>query len=286
MVCAAKGYPLVITMAESFSVERRKLMRFLGAKVILTPAPLGATGMIAKGQGAGRGQWLVHDAASSRTRPTRTTTPRPLRRKSSSDFEGEKLDYWVTGFGTGGTLKGVGRRAAEERPETKIVVCRTRNGADADLARGAGRAMLMARRRPAMRPGSRIRIQGWSPDFIPKITGDAVDRQADRRNRRRFPGPRGMKMSRELAQQGRHFRRHHRRRHLRRRRSRSPQKAAQGSTILVHAARHRRALSLDAAVCRYPRRYDRGRGGDLAFDAGLAAAAQGRCVVITRPSDQ
>src|SRR6266542_687958 len=103
MVCAQKGYPLVVTMAEPFSVERRKLMRFLGAKVVITPAAGRAVGMVDK---------------ASADMHSRTTAREILR-----DFEGERLDYWVTGFGTGGTLKGVARVLAKERPDTKIVVC-------------------------------------------------------------------------------------------------------------------------------------------------------------------
>src|SRR3984885_5529092 len=122
MVCAAKGYPLVVTMAESFSIERRKLMRFLGAKVILTPAALRATGMITKTQElANTHGWFYVRQFENEANPdmhTRTTA-----REIIDDFKGEKLDYWVTGYGTGGTLKGVGRVLAKERPETKIIVC-------------------------------------------------------------------------------------------------------------------------------------------------------------------
>src|SRR5688572_20663386 len=119
MVCAAKGYPLVVTMAESFSVERRKLMRFLGAKVVLTPAPLGATGMIEKVKElAAKNGWFMARQFENEANPafhSKTTAVEIVR-----DFE--KLDYWVTGFGTGGTLTGVGRVLRKERPETKIIV--------------------------------------------------------------------------------------------------------------------------------------------------------------------
>src|SRR5205823_14529013 len=114
MVCAAKGYPLVVTMAESFSVERRKLMRFLGAKVILTPAPEGGTGMVRKANElAKRNGWFLtrqFENEANAEYHSRTTA-----REIASDFAGERLDYWVTGFGTGGTLKGVGRVLAKER---------------------------------------------------------------------------------------------------------------------------------------------------------------------------
>src|SRR5690349_2576617 len=119
MVCAAKGYPLVVTMAESFSVERRKLMRFLGAKVVLTPAPLGATGMIEKVKElAAKNGWFMARQFENEANPafhSKTTAQEIIR-----DFD--KLDYWVTGFGTGGTLTGVARVLRKERPGTKIIV--------------------------------------------------------------------------------------------------------------------------------------------------------------------
>src|SRR5205814_5861248 len=122
MVCAQKGCPLVITMAEPFSVERRKLMRFLGAKVVVTPAAERAVGMInktielAKAHGWYMTRQFENEANADMH--SRTTA-----REILDDFAGERLDYWVTGFGTGGTLKGVARVLAKERPETKIVVC-------------------------------------------------------------------------------------------------------------------------------------------------------------------
>src|SRR5881394_433804 len=122
MVCAQKGYPLVVTMAESFSVERRKLMRFLGAKVVLTPAPEGGTGMVRKANElAEKNGWFLTRQFENEANPdmhSRTTA-----REIIDDFAGARLDYWVTGFGTGGTLKGVARVLAKERPDTKIVVC-------------------------------------------------------------------------------------------------------------------------------------------------------------------
>src|SRR5579863_8452943 len=114
MVCAAKGYPLVVTMAESFSVERRKLMRFLGAKVVITPASARAVGMVVKTEElAAKHGWFYTRQFENEANAdfhSRTTAQEILR-----DFEGEKLDYWVTGFGTGGTLKGVARVLAKER---------------------------------------------------------------------------------------------------------------------------------------------------------------------------
>jgi cysteine synthase A len=121
MVCAQKGYPLVVTMAASFSVERRKLMRFLGAKVVLTPAAEKGTGMVNKAVelAEAHGWFLTRQFENEANADMHSRT---TAREIIDDFDGERLDYWVTGFGTGGTLKGVGRVLAKERPETKIVV--------------------------------------------------------------------------------------------------------------------------------------------------------------------
>lgn len=197
MVCAAKGYPLVITMAESFSIERRKLMRFLGAKVILTPAPEGATGMVRRTvELAKKNGWFY-------TRQFENEANADFHSKTTAkeivaDFAEERLDYWVTGFGTGGTLKGVGRVLRKERPEVKIIVSEP---ADAPLltsktpqernADGSAKS-----RHPAWKPHP---IQGWSPDFIPKLTGDAVDMKLVDRVLT-IPGPQAMHWSRQLAQ--------------------------------------------------------------------------------------
>src|SRR5205814_2059747 len=122
MVCAAKGYPLVVTMAEPFSVERRRLMRFLGAKVVITPAADRGFGMVMKAVELARAHgWFLTRQFENEANPdmhSRTTA-----REIVNDFAGEKLDYWVTGFGTGGTLKGVARVLIKEMPDTKIVVC-------------------------------------------------------------------------------------------------------------------------------------------------------------------
>jgi cysteine synthase A len=172
MVCAAKGYPLVITMAEPFSVERRKLMRFLGAKVIVTPAAERAVGMIKKTIELAKAHgWFMTRQFENEANPdihSRTTA-----REILDDFAGERLDYWVTGYGTGGTLKGVGRVLAKERPETKIIVCEPE---DAQLL-GSGAPQSRnpdgtpAAPHPTFKPHP---MQGWTPDFIPKLTDDAV----------------------------------------------------------------------------------------------------------------
>jgi cysteine synthase A len=122
MVCAQKGYPLVVTMAEQFSVERRKLMRFLGAKVVLTPAAGRAVAMVTKAvELANAHGWFLTRQFENEANPdfhSRTTA-----REIVADFKRENLDYWVTGYGTGGTLKGVARVLAKEMPNTKIIVC-------------------------------------------------------------------------------------------------------------------------------------------------------------------
>src|SRR3954464_15808116 len=122
MVCAAKGYPLVVTMADSFSIERRRLMRFLGAKVILTPAPAGGTGMVQKANelAAAHGWFLTRQFENEANADFHSRT---TAREIIEDFKDTHLDYWVTGYGTGGTLKGVARVFAKELPNTKIVVC-------------------------------------------------------------------------------------------------------------------------------------------------------------------
>jgi cysteine synthase len=173
MVCAQKGYPLVVTMAETFSVERRKLMRFLGAKVVLTPAAQRGMGMVTKAVELAKARgWFLTRQFENEANPdihSRTTA-----REILEDFKGEPLDYWVTGYGTGGTLKGVSRILAKERPETKIIVCEPE---EAQLL-GSG---ITQQRNPdgsASVPHPSFKshpMQGWTPDFIPKLTADAVD---------------------------------------------------------------------------------------------------------------
>jgi len=197
MVCAAKGYPLVVTMADSFSVERRGLMRFLGAKVVLTPAAERGTGMVKKAVAlAKKNGWFLTRQFENEANAdfhSRTTA-----REIINDFAGERLDFWVTGFGTGGTLKGVARVLEKERPETKIIVSEpaeapmltsgTEQQRNPDGSPAAGH--------PAWNPHP---IQGWSPDFIPKLTGDAIAaKYVDRIIT--IPAPEAMQWSRQLAQ--------------------------------------------------------------------------------------
>jgi cysteine synthase A len=173
MVCARKGYPLVVTMAENFSVERRKLMRFLGAKVVLTPASEKGSGMVAKAlELATAHGWFLCRQFENEANPdyhSKTTAVEILE-----DFKDTRLDYWVTGMGTGGTLKGVARVLKKESPETRIIVCEPDNSPllasgvvqmrDADGAPSESH--------PFFRPHL---MQGWTPDFVPKLVEDAVN---------------------------------------------------------------------------------------------------------------
>jgi cysteine synthase len=151
MVCAAKGYPFVATMAESFSVERRKIMRLLGARVILTPAAERGSGMVRKAEElAKKHGWFLARQFENQANPEyhrNTTGPEIL-----SDFAGRRLDHWVTGWGTGGTLTGAGQMIKLARPDVRITV-----------SEPDGAAMLSGRE---WKPH---KIQGWTPDFIPAV---------------------------------------------------------------------------------------------------------------------
>jgi cysteine synthase len=196
MVCAAKGYPLVLTMAEPFSVERRKLMRFLGAKVVITPAAERAVGMIKKTEelAEAHGWFMTRQFENEANADIHSRT---TAREIIDDFAGERLDYWVTGYGTGGTLKGVARVLEKERPETKIVVCEP---ADAQLL---GSGVEQARKpdgspaapHPSFKPHP---MQGWTPDFIAKLAGDAVATKAIDRILP-IAGPDAIRCAKELA---------------------------------------------------------------------------------------
>ena len=151
MVCAAKGYPFVAVMVETFSVERRKIMRMMGAKVILTPAAERGTGMVRKAEElAAKNGWFMARQFENAANPAyhrNTTGPEIL-----SDFAGRRLDAFVTGWGTGGTLTGAGEMIKLARPETQIVAVEPEN------------ASLLAGK-----PFSPHKIQGWTPDFVPKV---------------------------------------------------------------------------------------------------------------------
>lgn len=156
MVCAARGYPFVATMVETFSIERRKIMRALGAKVILTPAAEKGTGMVKKAEELAETHgWFLARQFENPANPAyhrNTTGPEILR-----DFAGKRLDYWVSGWGTGGTLTGVGEIIKLARPDTKII---TTEPVNASLLAGN-----------SWQPH---KIQGWTPDFIPDVLNRGI----------------------------------------------------------------------------------------------------------------
>jgi cysteine synthase A len=176
MVCAAKGHQFVATMADSFSVERRQVMRGLGAKVILTPAAERGTGMVRKAEElAEKHGWFLARQFENQANPdyhANTTGPEIL-----SDFAGRRLDYWVTGYGTGGTMSGAGRTLKAARPELTVVATEP---AGATLLAGSEWAPH--------------KIQGWTPDFIP----DVLDREVFD-ELRSIDDDRSIEVSRELA---------------------------------------------------------------------------------------
>ena len=173
MVCAQKGYPLVVTMAESFSIERRKMMRFLGAKVVLTPAHFKGSGMLAKAvELAEKHGWFLtrqFENESNADAHSRTTAPEILEA-----FADDGLDYWVTGFGTGGTLKGVSRVLKKKSPKTKIIVCEPDNSPilGSGIPQKREDDGTITESHPLFRPHL---MQGWTPDFIPQLAEDVVD---------------------------------------------------------------------------------------------------------------
>lgn len=173
LVCAQKGYPLVVTMADSFSIERRRLMRFLGAKVILTPAAERGFGMVKKAtELAEQNGWFLTRQFENEANPefhSKTTA-----REILEDFKDIGLDYWVSGYGTGGTLKGVAQVLRKESPSTKVIVCEPKDaallGSGVEQSRNDDGSPSLGHPSFNSHP-----IQGWAPDFIPKITGDAVE---------------------------------------------------------------------------------------------------------------
>jgi len=176
MVCAAKGYPFVAVMADSFSVERRQIMRGLGAKVILTPAAERGTGMVKKTEElAAEHGWFLARQFENPANPAyhrNTTGPEIL-----TDFAGRRLDYWVTGYGTGGTMTGAGEMLKAARPDIRIVATEPEN------------ASLLAG--DEWQPH---KIQGWTPDFIPDVLSRDVYDEL-----RSVSDDRAIEVSRELA---------------------------------------------------------------------------------------
>lgn len=197
LVCAQKGYPLVVTMVESFSVERRKLMRMLGAKVVLTPRAEKGTGMYNKAvELAEKNGWFL--ARQFETSANADIHEATTAREIVNDFKGKKLDYFVTGYGTGGTVTGVARVLRKERPEVKIVLSEPANAAlvSSDTPQARGKMNAPAASHPSFQPHP---IQGWTPDFIPWVLQEAIDgKYFDELIP--VPGPEGIKWAKALAQ--------------------------------------------------------------------------------------
>lgn len=197
MVCAAKGYPLVVTMADSFSIERRKLMRFLGAKVILTPRAEKGFGMYQKAKelAEANGWFLARQFETDANAKIHENT---TAREIIADFDGEPLDYWVTGYGTGGTVTGVARVLRAKRPETKIIITEPANAQLLGSGEGQPRdaSGSPAASHPAFEPHP---IQGWTPDFIPLVLQEAIDNNLYD-ELIPIPGPVGIEWSQKLAQ--------------------------------------------------------------------------------------
>ena len=196
IVCAQKGYPLVVTMADSFSVERRKLMRMLGAKVVLTPRAEKGMGMYRKAvELAEKNGWfLAHQFETTANADIHAAT---TAREIIGDFAGKRLDWFVSGYGTGGTVAGVGRVLRKERPETKIVLAEPANAAllSSGVAQPRGPGGAPASGHPAFEPHP---IQGWTPDFIPLVLQEAIDGHLFDEVVK-VAGPEGIKWAQELA---------------------------------------------------------------------------------------
>jgi cysteine synthase A len=174
MVCARKGYPLVVTMADSFSIERRRLMRMLGARVVLTPRAAKGYGMYQKAvELANANGWFL--ARQFETEANAEIHESTTGREIIADFKGERLDYFVTGYGTGGTVTGVGRVLRRERPETKIILSEPAN---AQLLGSGTPQQRNADGSPSASHGAfePHPIQGWTPDFIPLVLQEAIDK--------------------------------------------------------------------------------------------------------------
>ncbi len=197
MVCAAKGYPLVVTMADSFSIERRKLMRFLGAKVVLTPRAEKGFGMYNKAVELAKANgWFL--ARQFETADNAKIHENTTAREIMADFDGDRLDYVVTGYGTGGTVTGVGRVLRKQRPDTKIILSEPANAqiVGSGVAQERGEANAPAVSHSAFEPHP---IQGWTPDFIPYVLQEAID-DGLYDELVPVPGPVGIEWSQKLAQ--------------------------------------------------------------------------------------
>ncbi|WP_170349957.1 cysteine synthase A [Ruegeria atlantica] len=198
MVCAQKGYPLVVTMAESFSTERRRLMRMLGAKVVLTPKAEKGFGMYRKAvELAEEHGWFL--ARQFETQANAEIHAATTAREILGDFNGDRLDYFVTGYGTGGTVTGVSRVLRAESPETKIILTEPANAqlVSSGIATERGKDSDPVSSHPAFEPHV---IQGWTPDFIPAVLQESID---NRYFDELIPvaGPTGVEWAQKLASQ-------------------------------------------------------------------------------------
>lgn len=197
MVCAQKGYPLVVTMADSFSIERRKLMRIFGAKVVLTPRAEKGFGMYRKAvELAEKNGWFL--ARQFETEANAKIHENTTGREIVGDFKGQQLDYFVTGYGTGGTVTGVARVLRKEMPNTKIILSEPAN------AQIVGGGHVQERNddgspawsHPHFEPHP---IQGWTPDFIPLVLQESID-NSYYDELIPMPGPDAIKWAQNLAQ--------------------------------------------------------------------------------------
>ena len=196
MVCAAKGYPLVVTMADSFSIERRRLMRFLGAKVVLTPKAAKGFGMYQKAKELAEANgWFL--ASQFETPDNAEMHANTTAREILGDFSGTRLDYFVTGYGTGGTVSGVGRVLRAESPDTKIILTEPENAAivSSGYVNTRNDAHQPTEGHPNFAPHP---IQGWTPDFIPWVLQEAMD-NGYYDEMIHVAGPDGISWSRRLA---------------------------------------------------------------------------------------
>ncbi len=196
MVCAQKGYPLVVTMADSFSIERRKLMRMLGAKVVLTPRAEKGFGMYRKAvELAEANGWFL--ASQFETKANADIHEATTAQEILGDFDGKRLDYIVTGYGTGGTVTGLGRVMRKERPETKIILTEPANAqlVGSGVAQEREASGAPAAGHSAFEPHP---IQGWTPDFIPAVLQEGLDK-AYYDQLLPVAGPDGIAWARKLA---------------------------------------------------------------------------------------
>lgn len=198
MVCAAKGYPLVITMADSFSIERRKLMRFLGAKLVLTPRAEKGFGMYQKAKELAEANgWFL--ARQFETDANALVHENTTGKEILGDFEGKRLDYWVTGYGTGGTISGVTRILRKERPDTRVILSEPANAQllGSGIAQERDENHAPAVSHSAFEPHP---IQGWTPDFIPYVLQESIDK-SNYDELIPIPGSEGILWSQKLAAQ-------------------------------------------------------------------------------------